>query len=63
MIDNSFFLAVILRSSFENGRYPRGHPLGSPLDFSKTWSMAAAVGVAELAKPDTPRRIEGELRA
>jgi len=25
--------------------------------------MVAAVGVAELAKPDTPRRIEGELRA
>ncbi|CAK7324933.1 unnamed protein product [Dovyalis caffra] len=25
--------------------------------------MAAAVGVAELSKPDTPRRIEGELRA
>ncbi|CAI8607158.1 unnamed protein product [Vicia faba] len=41
---------------FENGRDPRGHP--SPLDLFKPWSMAAAVGVAELAKPDTPRRIE-----
>ncbi|CAI8606166.1 unnamed protein product [Vicia faba] len=45
---------------FENGRDPRGHP--SPLDLFKPWSMAAAVGVAELAKPVTPRRIEVSLK-
>ncbi|CAI8606165.1 unnamed protein product [Vicia faba] len=44
---------------FENGRDPRGHP--SPLDLFKPWSMAAAVGVAELAKPVTPRRIEAQI--
>lgn len=49
MIENLLCLAVILRSSFENGRDPRGHPVGSPLDLFKPWSMAAAVGVAELA--------------
>ena len=46
MIENLLCLAVILRSSFENGRDPRGHPVGSPLDLFKPWSMAAAVGVA-----------------
>ena len=42
MIENLLCLAVILRSSFENGRDPRGHPVGSPLDLFKPWSMAAA---------------------
>lgn len=63
MKENLLCLAVILRSSFENGRDPRGHPVGSPLDLFKPWSMAAAVGVSRITCiviPDTPRRIEGE---
>ena len=40
MIDKILCLAVILRSEFENGRDPRGHPLGSPLDLFKPWSFS-----------------------
>lgn len=56
---DNLLLAVILISEFENGRYPRSFRLTTGLvKTNLAWSMAAAVGVAELDKPDTPRRIE-----